>query len=58
MLITKMELSKARAIENSCNVLCTMAYLKKEQEINPIFGYDSNGKKLEYSILGSRGYKR
>ena len=49
---------KARAIENSCNVLCTMAYFEEgARNQSYIFGYDSNGKKLEYSILGSRGYK-
>ena len=49
---------KARAIENSCNVLCTMAYFEAgARNQSYIFGYDSNGKKLEYSILGSRGYK-
>lgn len=49
---------KARALENSCNVLCTMAYFEEcARNQSYVFGYDSNGKKLEYSILGSRGYK-
>lgn len=49
---------KARALENSCNVLCTMAYFEEgARNQSYVFGYDSNGKKLEYSTLGSRRCK-
>ena len=49
---------KARALENSCNVLCTMAYFEEAaRNQSYVFGYDSNGKKLEYSTLGSWRYK-
>lgn len=45
---------KSRAIENQCSVLCTMAYFDNDaRNSSYVFGYDSYGKKMDYSILGN-----
>ena len=45
---------KSRAIENQCSILCTMAYFDNDAKNSSyVFGYDSYGKKSDYSILGN-----
>lgn len=48
---------KARALENKCNCLCTMAYFSdNSRNKSYVFGFDGFGKKLPYYIINNKNY--
>lgn len=49
---------KARALENRCNYLCTMAYFNDDAKNKSyVFGYDGYGKKLPYYLDKDKKYR-
>lgn len=48
---------RARALENRCNHLCTMAYFNRQlRNKSYVFGFDGFGKKLNYTIINNNKY--